>query len=146
MNAETPENNGATVAGWIFYDAHCRFCTGFIQRFGQPWHRRGFRFVPFQMPWVCERLSLTPGAPLQEMRVLLVDGQDVGGADALVALARRVWWAWPMVWLSRLPGGRVVLRKSYRWTAEHRYCLGGRCGIKTSAWAQRRVRPFLDMP
>ena len=57
-----------------------------------------------------------------EMRLLLSDGKQFGGAHAAVALAREIWWARPLVWLSALPGMMNALRSAYRWIAARRKC------------------------
>jgi predicted DCC family thiol-disulfide oxidoreductase YuxK len=75
-----------------------------------------------QDPRVGTLLGLSPSELLLEMRVLLSNGQQTGGADAAVALAHEIWWARPLVWLSKLPGVMPVLRSAYRWIAAHRKC------------------------
>jgi predicted DCC family thiol-disulfide oxidoreductase YuxK len=56
------------------------------------------------------------------MRLLLSGGQQFGGADAAVALAREIWWARPLVWLAAIPGVMAILRSVYRWIAARRQC------------------------
>lgn len=120
--------------GWIFYDGDCRYCTAAADRLARLFRRRGFYFVPLQTPWVQKSLGLQPDAPLKEMRVLTEEDQDLGGADAIVFLARKIWWAWPFYSLARLPGTRRMLDRTYRWIAAHRGCthIKGRdtlCGV-----------------
>ena len=64
--------------------------------------RRGFLFLPLQTEWVMQQLSLEPGAPLEEMHVSTNEGQDIAGADAVIFLARQIWWAWPVVALPKM--------------------------------------------
>src|SRR5437899_2969301 len=90
-----PHPDKGAARGWILYDANCRSCTASAKRFDRIFRRRGFRFLPLQTPWAQERLGLKPGAPLEEMRVLTHNGEDLGGADAVIFLARQIWWAWP---------------------------------------------------
>ena len=66
---------------------------------------------------------------LREMRLLLADGRDLGGADAVVEIARHIWWAWPLWLVSRVPGARAILRAIYRVIAANRHCIGGACKI-----------------
>lgn len=66
---------------------------------------------------------------LAEMRLRLADGTVFGGAVAVVALARCIWWAWPFWLASRLPGAMRVLRAGYRALAANRNCKGGICQI-----------------
>jgi len=46
-----------------------------------------------------------------------------------VALAREIWWARPLVWFSRVPGGMGALRSWYRSIAMHRSCVAVSCPI-----------------
>src|SRR3982751_4254002 len=79
--------------GWIFFDQDCSFCRDLALNFEVISARRGFHFEPLQQAWVRERLNLTPEQALEEMRVLRADGQVFGGADAVIFLARQLWWA-----------------------------------------------------
>ncbi len=105
--------------GWLFYDADCRFCAASAARFRRALARRGFRVVPSGL-W-------------NELRLLLPDGRSCGGADAVLQLARRIWWAWPFWALAQLPGMRRVARVVYRWLAVHRYCIAGACSLPRQA-------------
>ena len=67
-----------------------------------------------------KRFDLEPGAPLDEMRVLTADGRDIDGGDAVIFLARHIWWAWPFAALARLLGMHKLLNRGYRWIAAHR--------------------------
>jgi predicted DCC family thiol-disulfide oxidoreductase YuxK len=108
--------------GWILYDHDCRSCTASARRFDQIFRRRGFFFLPLQTSWVMNRLGLEPGTPLEEMRVLTAGGHDIGGADAVIFLARQIWWVWPFAALAQLPGMHKLLDRAYRWIAAHRGC------------------------
>ncbi|MGH9795213.1 MAG: thiol-disulfide oxidoreductase DCC family protein [Candidatus Acidiferrales bacterium] len=103
------------LRGWVFYDANCEFCTATANRFRHTLARRGFRLVPS---------GLWP-----ELRLLTVDGHTFGGADAVLDLARRIWWARPMWALAQLPGMRRLARRVYRQIAAHRYCIAGECAL-----------------
>lgn len=102
-------------------------CTSLARRVERSFERRGFGLAPLQTPWVRERLGLKPGEPLTEMQVLTSDGRVFGGTDAVVYLARWVWWGWPVYAMAKLPGMLRVLRFAYRWVAERRSCIGGIC-------------------
>jgi predicted DCC family thiol-disulfide oxidoreductase YuxK len=125
--------------GWILYDGDCPSCTASAKRFDRIFRRRGFVFLPLQTDWIMQRLSLEPGAPLEEMRVLTADGRDIGGANAVIFLARQIWWAWPSAVLARLPGIHKLLDRGYRWIAAHRGCDHIGCDIK-----ERRRSPLLE--
>src|SRR6266436_1060939 len=117
------------LTGWVLYDGECGLCTGWARRFGAVLNRRRFELAPLQTPWVRERLGLVPGVVLTEMRLLLSDGSIYGGADAIIEIARRIWWGWPVFLFGRLPGGRSVMRAIYRWIAARRRCNSGACYI-----------------
>src|SRR5688572_22874409 len=103
---DTTENSDSGPAGgWIFYDNDCRSCSHLARRLGRVLARRGFTFEPLQTPWVQRALGLSPAEALAEMRVLTREGRTLGGADAIVFLARRVWWMSPLSWIAQLPGG-----------------------------------------
>jgi len=125
--------------GWILYDGACCSCTASARRFGRIFRRRGFLFLPLQTNWVMKRFDLEPGAPLDEMRVLTADGRDIGGGDAVIFLARHIWWAWPFAALARLPGMRKLLDRAYRWIAIHRGCDHIGCDIKERRLPSRRL-------
>jgi predicted DCC family thiol-disulfide oxidoreductase YuxK len=115
--------------GWIFYDGQCRYCTTAARAWLRIFGRRGFEFLPLQTPWVQRRLGLDPDAPPEEMRVLTVANEDLGGADAVIYLARQIWWTRPIAWLAGLPGMSGLLDRGYRWIARHRGCTHIKCGL-----------------
>jgi predicted DCC family thiol-disulfide oxidoreductase YuxK len=110
------------LRGWIFFDEDCGFCRGLALRFEPVFSNRGFHFEPLQSRWVQERLNLTPERALEEMRVLTAEGHLFGGADAVIFLARQLWWAAPFAWLARLASVHSLLDRTYRWVAAHRTC------------------------
>jgi alginate O-acetyltransferase complex protein AlgI len=119
--------------GWIFYDRACGFCSELALRFENVFAKRGFQFEPLQQKWVQERLNLTRAEALEEMRVLISTGEVFGGADAVIFLARQIWWAAPLGSLARLSLVHGFLDRAYRWVAAHRTCAifrdlpGGTC-------------------
>ena len=108
--------------GWIFYDADCGSCRDLALRFENFFAVRGFHFEPLQNAWVQQRLNLTKEQVLEEMRVLTRKGEVFGGADAVIFLARQVWWAAPLAWLARLQPVHAILHRLYRWVAARRTC------------------------
>jgi predicted DCC family thiol-disulfide oxidoreductase YuxK len=129
LTSEFTDAKGWHARGWLFFDAECGFCTRIARWVAPILLRRGIGVAPLQDPRVGALLGLSRVELMREMRVLLADGTHVGGADAAVALAREVWWARPLVWLARIPGVMGVLRRVYRWVAEHRNCAGARCVV-----------------
>src|SRR5947208_14703347 len=98
-----------SLSGCILYDGDCSSCTASARRFDRIFRCRGFLFLPLQTNWVMKRLGLEPGMPLEEMRVLTNAGRDIGDADAVIFLARQIWWACPFAALARLPGMQKLL-------------------------------------
>ena len=113
--------------GWVFYDGRCPWCRRLIRRQSHTLIRRCFLAAPLQRGWVQQRLGLPPDELLKEMRVLTAGGRVIGGAEAAVYLARRIWWARPLYAVSRIPGAMRPLGALYRLIARNRYCLSGRC-------------------
>jgi len=123
----TKLNDMNWLQGWVLYDAECPFCCEWMARLEPVLTRRGFDLAPLQSPWVQECLDLKFDPPLTEMNVLTPDGKVMGGADAVVFLARFVWWAWPLYALSWFPGMKVILSRVYCWLSRRRICLGATC-------------------
>lgn len=140
---ETSEVRDAEPKNWVLFDGDCSFCTGLAKRYG-PWLlKHGYRMAPLQAAWVRERLGLTEGALFTEMRLLTSDGKLYGGADALIAIARTIWWAKPLALLARLPGVHAPLQATYRRLAARRHCLSSACGVGTGTARPRRSVKWL---
>jgi len=96
-----------------------------------------------------KRFDLEPGAPLDEMRVLTADGRDIDGGDAVIFLARHIWWAWPFAALARLLGMHKLLNRGYRWIAAHRGCNHIACSLppqrRWPGWIALIVLPVLAL-
>jgi alginate O-acetyltransferase complex protein AlgI len=118
----TESSEAKRFRGWIFYDAACSSCRDSALRFESLFAARGFRFEPLQREWVRQRLNLTEEQALEEMRVLTSTGKVFGGAEAVIFLARQIWWAAPLSWFARWPSVQAILDRLYRWIAAHRSC------------------------
>jgi predicted DCC family thiol-disulfide oxidoreductase YuxK len=127
VNAETTDE--LSVKGWVLFDGECPLCIHLAARFGPFLRRHRFELAPLQTNWVRERLTRIDNDLLSEMRLLTSHGELRGGADALIFIARQIWWTRPLYWLSRIPLVRVALRRAYRWIAVHRHCLSGGCHV-----------------
>src|SRR6266403_111089 len=130
LTETTEVKESVPFRGWIFYDEDCGFCRNLALRLEQVFAKRGFYFELLQRQWVRDRLALTPPQALEEMRVLTADGQVYGGADAVIFLARQLWWAAPFAALARFAFIHVLVDRSYGWVATQRTCaqkLGGTC-------------------
>ena len=129
--------------GWILYDADCGFCTRWAWRIALFVGPRGFHLAPLQAPWVRQRLGLLETELLHEMRVLTAQDALYGGADALVFLARQIWWARPIAALTSLPGMMFLARASYRWVSRNRHRLSAACALPAIAGrgSQHAIHP-----
>jgi predicted DCC family thiol-disulfide oxidoreductase YuxK len=127
LTSEFTDGKGRHARGWLFFDAECKFCTRIARWLAPILERRGLALAPLQDPRVGVLLGLPRADLMREMRFLLSDGSQSGGADAAVALAREIWWARPLVWMSIIPGMIDLLRGGYRWIAARRSCAATTC-------------------
>jgi predicted DCC family thiol-disulfide oxidoreductase YuxK len=125
--SEYTDGKGRHARGWLFWDAECKFCTRIARWLRPILEKRGMALAPLQDPRVGALLGMSREQLLLEMRFLLSDGSQFGGADAAVALAREIWWARPLVWISRIPGMMEILRSGYRRVAASRSCAAEAC-------------------
>ncbi|HEU5397291.1 MAG TPA: DUF393 domain-containing protein, partial [Verrucomicrobiae bacterium] len=136
MNTENTDKK--KFAGWVLYDAECAFCS----RLADWWAPRlagRFRLLPLQAVAIRSRFGLTEAEWFGEMRLLTREGGHYGGADALVEIARRLWWARPLGLLARIPPTMQLLRAAYRWGARRRRCGNAACETRPEA-ATGRIR------
>jgi predicted DCC family thiol-disulfide oxidoreductase YuxK len=124
LTSEFTDSKSRHARGWLFFDAGCTFCVKIVRAVAPTLQKRGFALAPLQDPRVGSLLGLSQTELLLEMRLLLSNGQQTGGADAAIALAHEIWWARPLVWLSKLPVMMQLLRRTYRWIAARRKCAG----------------------
>jgi predicted DCC family thiol-disulfide oxidoreductase YuxK len=123
LTSEFTDTKGRHARGWLFFDAECNFCRKIVRAVAPSLAARGIAIAPLQDPRVGTLLGLSPAELLLEMRLLLSDGRQFGGADAAMALAREIWWARPLAWLAALPGMLSLMRSIYRWIAARRHCV-----------------------
>jgi predicted DCC family thiol-disulfide oxidoreductase YuxK len=119
----------------VLFDGDCAFCMSLARRLRPVLDPRGFGIATLQDPRVRDQLSMPEPVRLAELRLLLHDGTQLAGADAFVYLARRVWWAWPLWAVARIPGMRNAMEMAYRWIAARRHCLAGSCGHVRHQWS-----------
>ena len=127
---EFTDRKERSARGWLFFDAECRFCTRTARWLTPILRRRGLGVAPLQDPRVGALLGMSRHELLKELRFLMSDGTHAGGANAVLAVAREIWWARPLIWLSLLPGTRPVLDAAYRWVAARRGCSSELCAMK----------------
>jgi predicted DCC family thiol-disulfide oxidoreductase YuxK len=129
LASEFTDSKGRHAKGWLFFDADCGFCTRIARWLAAVLARSQFGVAPLQDPRVSALLNLSQAELMREIRFLLANGRHFGGADAIVAMAGEIWWARPVVWLSRIPGFMKSLRVGYRWVAARRHCASVVCQI-----------------
>jgi predicted DCC family thiol-disulfide oxidoreductase YuxK len=122
LASEYTDTKGRHANAWLFYDAECLFCTRLAAWAAPILHRHGMALAPLQDPRVALLLGLTQDELLREMKLLSSDGTQYRGADAILVIAGTIWWAWPLVWLSKIPGAPRLLHAGYRWIAARRSC------------------------
>jgi len=130
MNAlfsDASSANGAHRREWVFYDADCAFCTSLARWLEPKLLRRGFHCAALQEHWVGIVLGLPREELLRELRVRTSSGKVLGGADALIHVARHIWWAWPLYALAQIPSPRDIFRAAYRRFAARRHCHSTLC-------------------
>lgn len=130
LASEFTDGKGRHARGWLFFDAECEFCTRSARWVRPILERRGLAVAPLQDPRVGALLGLSDAELLGELRFLLSDGRQFGGADAVVAVARQVWWGRPLVWVARIPGMMEQLRRGYYWFAGRRSCAAVHCHVQ----------------
>jgi predicted DCC family thiol-disulfide oxidoreductase YuxK len=113
--------------GWLFFDADCAFCTKIARALAPILERRGLALAPLQDPRVAPLLGLPHDQLMREIHLLMSDGQQYGGADAVVALSSQIWWATPLVWLAKIPGMKKFFRAAYGAVASNRRCAAANC-------------------
>lgn len=129
LASEMTDGKGRHARGWLFFDAECGFCTRIARWLAPILHRRGMAVAPLQDPRVGALLGMSRDELLREIRLLLSDGRHFGGADAVVALAREIWWARPLVWLAKPRRGMEALRAGYTHIAAKRSCAAHACAL-----------------
>jgi predicted DCC family thiol-disulfide oxidoreductase YuxK len=127
LASEMTDGKGRHARGWLFYDADCKFCTGIAKQLMNPMKGRGLAVAPLQDPRVASLLGLSPVELLQAIRFVRADGSHYVGVTAVLAVAQELWWARPLVWLTKLPGMMPLMRAVYRWIAQRRRCSAEHC-------------------
>jgi len=130
LASEYTDGKGRHAKGWLFFDAECNFCTRLARWLSPILVRHRLSVAPLQDPRVGALLGMTRQELLRELRFLRSDGAQYGGADAVIAAAREIWWAHPLVWVSKLPGMMKLFHVGYRWVAVRRSCAARNAGCQ----------------
>lgn len=120
-------------AGWILYDNACGICRRWVPFWEKTLQRRGFEIAPLQAAWVREKLRMGERELMQDLRLLLANGELISGADTYRYAMKRIWWAWPFYLFSILPLGRQVFDLGYRKFAGNRLKISAACGLSNDA-------------
>lgn len=129
LTNEYTDSKGRHARGWLFFDAECGFCTRFARWLAPILRRRGLGTAALQDARVGALLGMSRPESLRELRFVLSNGRQYGGADAVLAIAREIWWVRPVVWLSLIPGMVKLMQTGYRWIAAHRNCAAVECAV-----------------
>jgi len=127
LASEFTDGKGRHARGWLFFDSECGFCTRTARWLRPILARRGLAVAPLQDPRVGALLGLANAELLRDLRFLLSDGRQFGGADAVLAVAREIWWGRPLVWLAAVPGVIGQMRRGYYRFAGRRSCAAMQC-------------------
>ncbi len=138
---------GLPSAGQVLYDASCSLCIRLARRFRGVLRRRRVELRPLQTPGTAGTLGIGAEDLLREMRFVTDKGEVFGGADAIAQLARRIWWAWPLFVVSRLPGLQRAMAFGYRWVAGRRSCASGACPRPSplAGWLPLAALPWIAL-
>jgi predicted DCC family thiol-disulfide oxidoreductase YuxK len=127
--------------GWVLYDGDCGVCSRLAASWGPTLRGLGLAVAPLQSPGVQEQTGLADDELLTDLRLLRPDGQLISGADVYRFVMRRLWWAYPLYLLSRVPGFRRLFDRGYRSFARHRMRISSTCGLppneSSQPWSQR---------
>ncbi len=133
LSNDYTDTKGRHAEGFLFFDAQCRFCTRIARAIAPILEPRGIALAPLQDPRVGPLLGLSHENLMREIHLLMSDGQQYGGADAVIALARRIWWARPLVWIAKIPYATKLFRSLYRQAAANRNCSAANCPVPGAA-------------
>lgn len=119
----------AKPKGWILYDDSCGVCRRWVPFWQNALLKRGFAIAPLQTDWVRQKLQLSENDLLQDLRLLLADGEQIQGADVYRYAMKRIWWAYPLHLFSIAPLCRSIFNWGYRTFATHRHQVSRACKI-----------------
>jgi predicted DCC family thiol-disulfide oxidoreductase YuxK len=119
----------APQKGWLLYDGSCGVCSRGVAFWRPVLERHGIGIAPLQSEWVHHQLGKSEEELLTDVRLLLVDGREIVGADTYRYILRQIWWALPLYILSQIPGVKQLFNWGYRQFADRRYRISRLCAI-----------------
>ena len=128
------------AVGWVLYDDSCGFCRRWVPFWKETLRKRGFAIAALQSEWVQQRLSMPDADLLQDLRLLLVDGNQVRGADVYRYVMARTWWAYPLYLLAAAPLLRRGFDWGYRTFAVNRHRFSRACRLPVAPSTASRER------
>ena len=122
--------NQREVAGIVLYDGSCGFCAEWVPFWEGTLAKRGFRIAPLQEPWVTEAPGMQPERIAEDIRLYVPATREVvSGANVYRQVMQRIWWAYPLFLLTRIPGLRSLFDLAYRRFADNRHAFSKSCGL-----------------
>jgi hypothetical protein len=118
----------------ILFDGVCNLCNGTVQFIVKRDRAARFRFASLQgaaARRVCAEAGIAaPDAREPDSIIVLADGRALERSDAVLAIAARLPFPWPLLGAFRvLPQGlrdlayRFVARRRYRWFGRRESCM-----------------------
>jgi predicted DCC family thiol-disulfide oxidoreductase YuxK len=124
-SARLPRPEDRPEADVVIYDAHCRFCTGQVERIARLDSGGRLAFLSLHDPEVPRRYpDLTHEQLMREMVVIDRRGSRHAGAAGFRYLSRRLRWLWPLAPLLHIPFSMPLWQWCYRQIASRRYLWG----------------------
>ena len=134
--------NTRAMRGWVLFDDSCGFCRRWVRLFQSTLGKRGFVPAPLQSDWVQQELNVPADELLADIRLVLVDGDQIRGANAYRYVMRRIWWAYPIYLMSIVPLFRQLFDWSYRTFATHRFQISRACRLPGNATSEKSSNEF----
>ncbi len=112
----------------VLFDGECRFCQRQIAILSNLDLRNRFIYKSLHDPSVAADFPELTIEQLQEqMFVIDTQGNARGGATAVRYLSRKLPLLWPLALLLHIPGSLPLWNRLYKFIAERRLWIAGRC-------------------
>lgn len=118
------------VDGRVLYYDSCGFCRSWARFWPGALRKRGLDSAPLQGKWVRAGPNAPPEELLLDLRLLLADGMQVGGAHVYRHAMLGIGLTYP---LSVAPIPRRIFDRRYRSFANNPYRLSRACRLATAS-------------